>query len=246
MELRNEISFEKYMPYHVLSRTIEGREVFVREEDCLRFVFQMYAANVGKPAPNLYRRDVIKAARGLLSNEPIDEKFIIIEHAPLVSFLSFTLVGNHYHFLLTPNIEKGIAKFMQRLNNGYAKYFNLKYNRIGNLFSKPYKIIPIKTNLQLDAIICYINVINPLDVYQLGWRERGLSNREESFKFLNRYQFSSLLDLFGERHSKILAPPQILKEFLGEEMTQDHEEYLNFIKNFIGKRTQPYHHLFLE
>ena len=128
----------------------------------------------------------------------------------------------------------------------YFKHFNLKYNRVGNLFQKPYKIIPIKTNFQLDAIICYINVINPLDMYQPGWRENGLTNRERAFKFLKEYQFSSLLDLFGERNSKIIASRQFMEQFLKEGITQNQEEYLNFIKDFLEKKTQPFNQFFLE
>ena len=233
---RTEISFEKSVPYHVLSKTVEGRGVFVREEDCLRFIFQMHAANVGKPAFNLRKQDVIETARALLNNKEVRRQSIIIEHSPLVNFLSFVLVGNHYHFLLAPNQETGIAKFMQKLNGGYAKHFNLKYNRTGNLFEKPYKIIPIKTIFQLDAVICYINLINPLDVYQPGWRKNGLDNRENAFKFLKKYQFSSLLDLFEERNSKILAPHQVLEQFLPGGIAQNQEEYSNFIKDFLEKK----------
>lgn len=243
---RREICFEKSMPYHVLSRTVEGREAFAKEEDCLRFIFQIYAANVGRPGFNLHRQDTVNAGRALLNNEEIHQRSVIVEHPPLVNFLSFALVGNHYHFLLAPNNDKGIPKFMQKLNGGYAKHFNLKYNRTGNLFEKPYKVIPIKTIFQLDAVICYINLINPLDVYQPGWRKNGLDNRENAFKFLKKYQFSSLLDLFEERNSKILAPHQVLEQFLPGGIAQNQEEYSNFIKDFLEKKSQPFGSFFLE
>lgn len=244
---RREICFEKSMPYHVLTRAVEGRGIFAKEEDCSRFIFQIYAANVGRPGFNLHRQDTVNDGRALLNSEKIHQQSVAIEHPPLVNFLSFALVGNHYHFLLVPNSDKGIPKFMQKLNGGYAKHFNLKYNRTGNLFEKPYKIIPVKTNFQLDAVMCYINLINPLDVYQPGWRKNGLDNRENAFKFLKKYQFSSLLDLFGERNSKILASRQILEEFLEEGITQNQEEYSNFIKDFLEKKAKVSNNpLFLE
>ena len=241
-----ETIFDKTIPHHILTRAVEGRRIFAREEDCLRFVFQMYAANMGRSVPNLHRQDIIKISQSLLDNETIEKQSVIVEHQPLVNFLSFALVGNHYHFLLVPNSDNGIAKFMQKLNVGYAKYFNLKYNRRGNLFEKPYKSIPIKNDSQLDAIICYINVINPLDVYQPGWREKGLSNREEAFDFLERYKFSSILDLFGERRSKIIAPQQVLERFLPEGIAQNYEQYLDFVKDYLENKTPSFNHLFLE
>lgn len=246
MILRKEISFEKNQSYHILSRAVEKREIFRRKEDCFRFVFQMYAANVGKPAFNLHRKDVMKAAQALLIGEEIPAKFIIVEHPPLVHFMSFVLVLNHYHFSLVPNIEGGISKYMQRLNIGYAKYLNLKYNRKGTLFESRYKIIPIQSNFQLDAIIRYINIINPLDVYQEGWRINGLKNQKEALEFLNKYQFSSFPDLFGGRNSKILASPEIRGKFLGEEISKNREEYLKFIKDFLEKKTISFHPFFLE
>lgn len=241
---RKEIVFEENQPYHILSRAVEGRKIFT-EESSLRFIFQMYAANVGKPHFNLHRKDVRKAAEALLAGEEIPSEMIIVEHPPFVDFLSFVLVVNHYHFILVQNMEGGIPKLMQKLNGGFAKYFNLKNNRKGNLFEKPYKIIPIQTNFQLDAILCYVNVKNPLDVYQPGWREEGLKDWERAFQFLENYQLSSFSDLFGERKSKILAPKEKLEKYLGKEI-KSREELRNFIKSFLQKETISYKSFFLE
>lgn len=243
---RSEISFDKSIPYHVLTRAVEKREIFANEEDCLRFIFQMYAANVGKPAFNLHRKDTIKVAKALLSGEEISEKFVIIEHPPLINFLSFTLVINHNHFIIVPNIEKGISIYLHKLNLGFAKYFNLKHNRQSNLFARPYKIIPIYTDFQLDAILRYVNVKNPLDIYQPGWREQGLKDWEEAFKFLENYQFSSFPDLFGERNSKILASKETIGKFLGKEITSDREDFINFIKSYLQNQMLSYYPFFLE
>lgn len=246
MVSRKEISFEKSIPYHVLSRTVEKKKIFVTEEDCFRFAFQMYAANIGKPAFNLHRRDMIKAGHDLLNGERIPEKLLIIEHPPLVNFLSFVLVVNHHHFILVPNIEYGIPKYMQKLNTGFAMYFNLKHNRNGNLFEKPYKIIPIQTNFQLDAVLRYVNVKNVLDVYQPGWREKGLKDEKLAFKFLENYQLSSFPDLFGKRNSKILALREIIEKYLGKEITINNEDFVNFIKDYLHKNLVLYYPFFLE
>lgn len=246
MITRKEISFEKSIPYHLLIRAVEKREIFVNEDDCHRFIFQMYAANVGKPIPNIRRKDIIKAAKSLLSGEELPEEFIIVEHPPLVNILSFVLVITHNHLILVPNTENGISKYTQKLKTGFAMYYNLKHGRHGNLFEKPYKIIPIQTNSQLDAVLRYVNVKNVLDVYQLGWQEKGLKDEREAFKFLNKYQFSSFPDLFRKRNSKILAPRSILEKFLGKEITESKEEYLNFIKNYLQKNLKSFSPFFLE
>ena len=132
---------------------------------------------------------------------------------------------------------------MQKLNTSFAKYFNLKYERQGNLFSRPFKIIPIQANPQLDAVVRYINIKNPLDVYQPGWKQEGLKNKQEVLWFLNNYQFSSFPDLFGQRKSKILAPESVL-ESLG--IKQNKGEYINFIDDYLNRKMASHYSLFLE
>ena len=243
---KRKISFEKSVPYHLLIRAVEKREIFVTEEDCWRFIFQIYAANIGRPAPNLKRKDIIKAAQAILLGEEIPEKFIIIEHPPLVNIFSFVLVLTHNHFILIPNTPEGIPKYTQKLKTGFAMYYNLKHARHGNLFEKPYKIISIQTNFQLDAVLRYVNVKNVLDVCQPGWQEKGLKDDEEAFKFLNDYQFSSFPDLFGKRNSKILVPRSVLEKYLGKEITESKNEYLNFIKDYLQKNLKSLYPIFLE
>ena len=243
---REEINFEKFIPCHLLTRTVEKRKIFVDETDCLRFIFQMYAANTGKPTFNLRRKDIVKAAKALLIGEELPENLVTVEHPPLVNILSFAFVVNHNHFILVPNIEKGISKYMQKLNGGFAKYFNLKYERGSNLFARPYKVIPIQSNFQLDAVLRYVNVKNPLDVYQPGWREEGLKDWHQAFKFLENYQFSSFPDLFGKRNSKILASSSVLEQYLGKEITENQEGFINFIKAYLQNEMVSFHPLFLE
>lgn len=222
------------LPYHVFCRAIEGRPIFRSQEDAYRFLFQMYATNHGSPAFNLHRRDIQKAVKALLAGEEMPRTFYVEKHKPLVHFLSFTEVVNHYHLLLLPNFENGIPLYMQKLNTAFAKYFNLKYSRKGALFEGHYKMIAIETESQLDAIIRYINVKNPLDVYQPGWREEGLKNKEEGWNFLFTYPFSSFPDIFGERNSKFLAPESIRSQFLDRESMYGKKSYEEFLK-------QPFH-----
>lgn len=246
MGLRKEISFDKSIPYHVVTRAVEGREIFVKEEDCLRCIFQMYAANIGKPSPHLKQKDLIKAGLALLNGENIPKTLIVVEHPPLVYNLSFNEVINHLHSVLVPRVEGGISKYMQNWKTGFAMYYNLKHERKGNLFEKPYKIIPIQTNFQLDAVLNYVNVKNTLDVLYPGWREKGLKDWKDAFSSLGNYRFSSFSDLFGQRNSKILASREIIEKFLGKEITANKKDFLKFIKAYLQKQLRQYQPLFLE
>lgn len=243
---KRRIVFETNQPYHILSRAIEGREIFAKEEDCHRFIFQMYAASIGKPAFNIKQKDIIEAGKAILKGNEISPRAIIVEHDPLVYFLSFALVVNHNHFELVQNVNNGISKYIQKLNTSFAKYFNLKNNRKGILFESRYKAIPITTDFQFSAILRYINIKNPLDVFQPGWREKGLKNKEAAFFFLNNYPFSSFLDLFGNRKSKILAPKEILDKYFGGEFSESKEEYNKFVDDYLENQLADFQPFFLE
>ena len=245
MPKRN-IFFETLRPYHIFSRAVDKKEIFGAEDDCLRFLFQTYAANIGKIGFNLTKKQITDTANALLAGREFNDSNFIKGHPPLVYVLSFVLVVDHYHFLLVSETESGIPAYMQKLNNGFAKYFNLKNDRRGILFESRYKIVPVKSDFQLNAVLRYINIINPLDVYQPGWRQRGLENREKALEFLNRYQFSSFPDLFGARKSAILAPARIIKEYLGEGAVENRVDNLRFVEDFLKEKSTVSNPLFLE
>lgn len=227
-------SFDINYPVHIISRAVEGRSIFKNEIDCFRYIFQIYAANIGRSVRNLWRQDVIKVATAILNGEKISSKFVIKEHDPLVYFLDFSLVVNHNHFYLVSNEEKNIPIFMQKLNAGFATYVNLKYGRKGALFANRYKSVIVKNQFQSDAVSRYVSIANPLDVFQPGWREAGIKNRQEAFSFLANYQFSSFPDRLGIRNSEILASPETLERFITINSKGDYKE---FVEEFLKERS---------
>lgn len=230
-----EISFKDIQPLHIIGRAVDERKIFEQEDDCWRFIFQIFAANVGKPALNLWRNDIVKSAKSLLAGYDISPNFIVVEHEPLVSILDFSLVMTHYHFYLVPNVKECLPIFMKKLNGGFAKYFNLKHKRKGVLFGSRYKSIPVDTEFQSDAVSRYVSIINPLDLYQPDWREAGLKNKTEALEFLKNYPFSSFPDKTGLRKSKILASEETLKTYCsGSNLNK--KDYGRFIDEFLNQK----------
>ena len=77
---------------------------------------------------------------------------------PMVKFVSYAVNPNHYHFLLQPVIDKGIERFMHRLDMGYSKYFNAKYKRKGTLWEGKFQSRHIDSNEYLLHLSVYINL----------------------------------------------------------------------------------------
>ena len=226
MPKRKETLTEKVRPYHILGKAVEGKEIFDHEEDRARFVFQMYAANIGKPVINLYRKDIFQISNAILQGETIPKGFVQKEHDPLVHLFSFVLGKDRYHFGMVPAEKEGIPLYMQKLNLGFAKYYNLKNKRAGTLFEGRFKAVPILNPKQLESVVKYINIKKVLDHY----------NQDA----LLEYPYSSFPDLFGTRTSHLLTKDSrtTLLKILGEKFFTDREDYTSYIKdlNDEGRR----------
>ncbi len=230
--------FEKDQLVHLISRAVDERKIFQNRDDCLRFMFQLYIANIGAPKHNFERGKINKITEQLLRGGEITESdFITDRHEPFIYIIDFSLVMTHYHLYAIVNIENSVADFIGRLNNGFAKYFNLKHNRKGALFGSRYKGVLINSDFQADAVSRYVSVINPLDVYQPGWRERGIENYHKALDFLETYEFSSFPDRIGKRKSKILTPAEVTEKYLPENNIKS-EDYKSFVENFLQKNAK--------
>jgi len=227
--MKNPLVLEKNHPYHIIVRAVDRKTIFPTEEERTRFVVQMYAANIGSPGFNLHKRQVQEACGDIFIGK---EPYSVVEkkHNPLVSFFSFALVGNHYHFGLIGHFDNAISKYLQKLNTGFAKFFNAKHGRIGSLFETRFRAIPVENSRQLAALTRYISIKNVLDVYDPKWAERPSIDVNTAAAFINDYRYSSFQDLFSSRSSLIMPASNFsyLQEVLGE-------EFLQYRKNAFGQ-----------
>ena len=73
---------------------------------------------------------------------------------------AWVLIPNHAHFLFRTGHEK-LGKMMQRLQLGYAQWFNRRHNRIGHLFHNRYKSILCEDDPYFLELVRYVH-LNPL------------------------------------------------------------------------------------
>lgn len=197
--------------FHTLNRGVDKRRIFISKEDYFRFIHDLFEFNDENWVNNVYRR---------FHNQNNDYQWQKTEKKEprklLVDVLAFCLMPNHYHLLLTPRIENGISKFMQKLNMGYAKYFNEKYQRKGTLFESRYKSIIIKNEAHFIHLPFYIH-LNPLDLETPEWRQRELKDYKKAIKFLESYRWSSHLDYIGKKNFPSVTKRDFLLKFFGGE-----------------------------
>lgn len=210
--------------YHVLSRGVDKRKIFLEEKDYLRFIHDLFEFNDQSPALNIghfFKNQYIDLRSQYIKQERKKRKL-------LVKILVFSLMPNHYHLLLTPIVNDGITKFMRKLNIGYAKYFNQKYERVGTLFQARYKSILITQDSHLLHLPYYIHS-NSLDLKFPEWREGEIKNYKEAMKFLENYRWSSFPDYIGKKNFPSVTQREFLLEFFnGPE--QYKKDTLNWLK----------------
>ena len=170
--------------YHIYNRGVEKRNIFSDKYDIERFLQSMDEFNVIEPVGSIYENQFIKDPLGSPSPK-------------LVKFIAFCLNPNHYHFILTPLVEKGVEKFMQRLGGGYTLYFNVKNKRSGALFQGKFKSKHIDSNEYLLQISAYVN----------------LNNCDENGKINNPLSTSSWLEYIETTNTNFCDKAIILDQF---------------------------------
>lgn len=160
--------------YHVFNRAVASVPIFSINTNFLRFLDLInYYRFRNTPISFSKLRNINSEDREkILSN-------LVKENDQQVEILAFCLMDNHFHFLLKQIADRGIAKFIGNLQNGYAKYFNIKYKRYGPLFQPMFKAVRITTEEQLLHVSRYVH-LNPSTGYLI------------EIKDLEKYPWSSL------------------------------------------------------
>ncbi len=199
--------------YHVFNRGVEQRDIFLDESDYNRFLFlvfilqgEVFFDHISRLAKNFQKE-------GIAALEDVRDDILAARNVQLVSF---TLMPNHFHMILKESKEAGVSRFIQRLCNSYAKYFNIKNDRAGHLFGSRFHHKLIDSNEYLLHLSAYI--------HRNARELKNWKNKEDI------YPWSSYQDFVREnRWGQFLERSVILDQFAGV------KEYEDFIKTSLTK-----------
>jgi len=163
--------------YHIYNRGVEKRNIFTTKNNYFRFLESMREFNRVEPIKSLYRLNQTR-------NRSVLDATI---NSPLVEIISYNLIPNHFHLILKQLVENGISKFMLKLGQGYAMYFNNKYNRSGSLFQGTFKANHINNYGHLLKLLVYVNC--NYEIHNLGKAENWI--------------WSSFPDAIGKREKNL-------------------------------------------
>lgn len=185
--------------WHLIGRGVDKRDVVLDDEDRVRFVHDLYVFNDLNPTPNFILNGRHDSTR--------KRKLLVDIHA-------FCLMNNHYHLFVSERIEGGISLFMRKLNMGYAKYFNEKYDRSGALWQGKHRRVLIERDAHFLHIPFYIH-LNPLDYSNPEWRKGEVKDMRDALESLLVYRWSSHLDYLGVHNFPSVIRMDILNTILG-------------------------------
>jgi len=200
--------------YHIFNRGNDKQTIFRDKRDWARFLFLIIYLQSPITFQNI-SRIITNYVQSSVFNLKEDDEIEVVKNRN-IEFVSFAIMSNHFHLIVSELERGGIARYMQRVLCAYTKYFNTKYERSGHLFQGPYKAVHIESNEQLLYLSSYIHK-NPRELPE--WR-----NRE------HLYPWSSYQDYTNKnRWNGFLRQDIILDQF------SDKKEYERFVKSSPAK-----------
>lgn len=200
--------------YHVFNKGVSGGEIFIDDEDRVRFVFLI--THFQSPT-QIY--NVSWYTQSFIKKNSFGAKKERIEHVLKkrnVELIAFNLMPSHFDILIK-NLEDGILSvYMHRVLTAYSKYFNAKYGKRGHVFHGPFTAMRVKNHDHLLQLSAQIH-LGPMTLG--GWSET-----------FEKYPFSSYQDYIGpNRWSHFLSTKTILKQF------KNSAKYKDFVLENLAK-----------
>ncbi len=209
---RYKIAPDEYI--HVYNRGALKQPIFFNDRDKKRFLFLILLLQSPIELRNTDRmfKEFIQNPESYIHNQSINLKDRYVE------LTAFCLMQNHFHLLVHEIKEGGIAKYMQRVQNAYTKYINIKYQKSGHLFQGAYKDVLVESNEQLLHVSAYIHK-NPKEITE--WQNNYLD-----------FPWSSCKDFIGDNQwGDFLRHEIVTSQFSGK----GDDTYKNFIQTSLAK-----------
>lgn len=195
--------------YHIFNKSLDRKKIFAATANTQRFFnllryYRSLKAHV-RYSHYLQMPDIIKKQ---MDRQIAFEKFFKVE------FLAYSLMPNHFHFLLKQLKSNGIVRTITDVINAFTRYFNLKEKRLGSIFLTQFKSKRIISREQLIHTNRYIH---------LNHYSSGLVKSPED---IINYPYSSLKEYLIPDSTNLCNIQIVLSEF-----NNNRERYKDFVLN---------------
>ncbi len=199
--------------YHIYNRGNLKQTLFHEKSDYIRFLFLLIY---------LQSPVILAHTTRYISNYLNNGTFGVKEKdvgdickGKFVEIINFCIMPNHFHVTLRAVTEDGVSRYMHKVSNAYAKYFNAKYQKTGHVFQGAYKAKFVASDNQLTYLSAYIHR-NPHEMKE--WEGRCAE-----------YPWSSYQDYKFNRWGDLLAAKMIVSTF------NSYKEYESYVETSGAK-----------
>lgn len=200
--------------YHVFNRSSHDIPIFKRRRESQIFIEALHFYLQETPPT---RFSIYRTSR---------DRYSINLENKLVNIINYCLMPNHFHLTLRQKKDDGIRKFVQRVSNSFAHYYNVKHKSRGPVFEGNFKAVRISSNEQLIHLSRYIH-LNPVTSYLV--------------KNPKDYPYSSYKTYLKKEESNFVEPSLVISQFSS---LKDYERFTLSQKNYQRKLNRIKHLLF--
>lgn len=207
--------FDPNLYYHIYNCGVEKRDIFLTDRDYFRLMKTVNFYRHNQRICYAQFQGLSREAReAYLQRNPKDLNTL------RVKIISYTLMPNHFHFLLKPVKEDGITQFIADISNSHTRYFNIKNKRIGGLLQGTFKAKEISSDESLLQVTRYIHLNSIMS---------SKTNPDRTLK-LEDYRFCSYPDWTFKPNSKgsILTDQKEISDWV--ELAGGREAYRKFVE----------------
>jgi len=158
-----------------------------------------------------------------------------LEYASIhrVTTLAYTLMTNHFHFLVVPDEVDALTKLFGKLSTSHAKFINKKYELTGSLFESRFQTKRIVDESHLLHLSRYIH----RNVIDLLGSTRGVEP-EKLLEKMALYRWSSLGEVLGLVPSVMIDREHLFSMTGVTNETAYRKFMLDDIEFYLNKRAQ--------
>jgi REP element-mobilizing transposase RayT len=207
MNYRDYKQFAEGGYYHIYNRGNNKQDVFKEDADYLLFLSRLRECLF--PAANAAKMPIVRASS-------IAPRRTVLPSGAF-ELVCYCLMPNHLHLLMKQCGIVPISTLMTKLCTGYSKCFNLKYERVGQVFQDQFKAIEVNSNEYLIWLSAYIHnnpvvagfTQNPQD---WRWSSYGEYFRREQGALCDIGVVRSQFQSFGDYEKFVLDSSELIRE----------------------------------
>lgn len=202
MQIRKDPLTNNYY-YHIYSRSIAKYVIFNDREDFSRMLNNI---NLLRYCDFKYEYSKFSRLNPLIQNSIIEN---LKEGAIHVKIIAYCLMPTHIHLILKQTADQGISKYMAKVLNSYAKFFNLKHRRLGPLWEGRFKSVLVSNDQQMFHLTQYIH-LNPTSLKLVekpeGWQFSSCREYIDKIPAKDKIcSYDNLFDCSSKEYQKLLV-----------------------------------------